>query len=106
MEAEFLHEMFGLSIDHYVAVVAVEVGCHVVHRAVKRTRAVAGKVRERRAARRETNSEEGGTANERAGPLHNPGRRHGGRASHGEQVGRPVGRPFASYRTSFASAAA
>lgn len=38
MESEFLQEMFGLSVDHYVAVVAVEVGCHVVHTAIKALR--------------------------------------------------------------------
>lgn len=92
MEAEFLHEMFGLSIDHYVAVVAVEVGCHIVHRAVKRSRAVAGKVRQRRLAKRK----EGGSANERAGPTPYRGHPLGGRASDGEEVGRPIGRPFCS----------
>jgi hypothetical protein len=45
---EFTSELFGLSVDHYVAVVVVEVACHVVHNALKHTRKLAGKLRERR----------------------------------------------------------
>lgn len=45
---EFTSELFGLSVDHYVAVVVIEVACHVVHNALKNTRKLAGKLRERR----------------------------------------------------------
>lgn len=78
MESEFLHEMFGLSIDHYVAVVAVEVGCHVVHRALQRSKDVAGRLRSKRSRAREAKAstcKEGGT---RAPPADNPMRANRG----------------------------